>query len=150
RSGRRNSGRFAPERRVAVGLQAALLEFLAAAARAGIVATDVFEGIDCLLRIPQRVAGRPRFIILVSPCIERPGRESFDNVAQRRMPLEKPRWPIRGLQCCIQIFLEIFEAQRRGVDPATLERLLDLRLQLDKSQRSNRALPTVPDAATPR
>src|SRR5689334_18550005 len=53
------SGGFALERQVAMGLQAAFLELLPAAARAAIVAPDVFEWIDGL----PLIQGPPEFCV---------------------------------------------------------------------------------------
>src|SRR5438874_1606664 len=81
------------ERRVS-GTQTAMLEFLAAAARAGIIATGCSHGGWAILRCTEAIValpGRPKRALSPPPCIHRQNKASFIIVLTKmHKPLE---WP---------------------------------------------------------
>src|SRR4051812_28140069 len=124
----------ARERRPArLSVQAALLELLAAATGAGIVAPDTLERVN---KRQRRVgigqtgvlrAGGPAFLILLGRIREGvPARELTNGILQRPdLVILKARHALGIGQSSLQIPAKVIVAHHHGVDQTTPERLAD-------------------------
>src|SRR5690242_14293926 len=143
--------------------EAALLEFLAAAARTRIVPADGLVGIDggAFARAPQHApvrdafAGLPSTLFLlevlfriifgirIAPC-----RKLLHRVAEQlEFPLAVPVRRRVAVHSPAQLVFEFLEVHR--FDEPTLERLLHHGRKLDEAEQGDRILPALPEKGLP-
>src|SRR5215831_9311714 len=144
------SGGLALERRVAIGLQAAFLEFLPAAARARVVAPDVLERIDGLALIQ----GPPDFCVSflsalfafqVSLAKAIPSRHFVNSIAEQRILVRTLERCVRAFNRGPQVFEKMPVFEQGWMNPLLVTCLLDQRLHFLKPKGCNSSFPPVPD-----